>query len=313
MAIVTTSVLAPQVQQAWNERLLSTPTASHIHLIAAERASHPQKSGSVARFTVYYPLPTAMTPLGNGGETPPPVVPDALNIDATVQFHGQYMIINEQVTLQRQDPEMNKFIELLGRSLRQTEDELTRNVLQSTASAIDCVGGFNGDSPTDITSSDIDDAVSALRGQNAEFFTGPIPGENRFATAPVGSAYLGFTHTDLERKLNDVDGFIKVSQYPNPSTPLPSEWGTAGNVRFFTSSIGSITPTSSNLGHDIYNTFISGRQAYGVVKPEGYGSKFMYRAPQDPLEQNATVGWKMGFACCIFNDAAICNLRSTLV
>lgn len=54
------------------------------------------------------------------------------------------MELNEQVTLQRQDPVLNAAAERLGVSLRQTEDELTRDMLLATASQINCVGGSNG-------------------------------------------------------------------------------------------------------------------------------------------------------------------------
>ncbi len=39
---------------------------------------------------------------------------------------------------------LNEATQRLGVSLRQTEDEITRNMLQSTASFINCVAGANG-------------------------------------------------------------------------------------------------------------------------------------------------------------------------
>ena len=44
---------------------------------------------------------------------------------------------------------------VLGVSLRQTEDQLTRDMLAATASFINCTGGVNGDNPTEITRSDV--------------------------------------------------------------------------------------------------------------------------------------------------------------
>lgn len=46
--------------------------------------------------------------------------------------------------MQNQDPALNQAAERLGVSLRQTEDELTRNMLAATAAAINCGGGVNG-------------------------------------------------------------------------------------------------------------------------------------------------------------------------
>lgn len=46
--------------------------------------------------------------------------------------------------MQSQDPVLNEAAARLGVSLRQTEDELTRNMLAATAGFINCVGGVNG-------------------------------------------------------------------------------------------------------------------------------------------------------------------------
>ena len=70
-------------------------------------------------------------------------------------------------TLQNQDPVLNECAARLGVSLRQTEDQLTRDMLASTASFINCTGGVNGDVPTEITRSDVNTVVQALLGNNA--------------------------------------------------------------------------------------------------------------------------------------------------
>jgi len=49
----------------------------------------------------------------------------------------------------------------------QTEDQLTRDMLAATASFINCVGGVNGDIPTEITRSDVDEVVRTLMTNNA--------------------------------------------------------------------------------------------------------------------------------------------------
>ena len=68
----------------------------------------------------------------------------------------------------------------LGVSLRQTEDQLTSDMLSSTAAFINCVGGFNGDVPTEMTRSDIDTAVTTLLSANAYTIMDEITGENKF-------------------------------------------------------------------------------------------------------------------------------------
>lgn len=209
---------------------------------------------------------------------------------------------------------LNEAAQRLGVSLRQTEDELMRNMLQSTASFVNCTGGTNGDSPTEITRSDVDTVVRLLRGNNAYSFLTGVQGEDRFGTAPVRDAYFGLTHTDMIGQLDSVNGFIQKWNYPNQQSTLDSEWGTVANVRYLLASIGSITPNASLLGANVYNIFHAGREAFAAIEQDGYSAQFIYRPPiyDGPLALNASVGYKFAEVPRITNDTWVFNLRATL-
>src|SRR5215475_3304876 len=104
MAITTSSVLPAPVQQSFDYKLLSVPVPNMIHKIPAMKKQMPRNGGRVLRMRRYNPLATALVPLGNSGITPPPQNLTAVDIDATISFYGTYVQINEQVTLQNQDP-----------------------------------------------------------------------------------------------------------------------------------------------------------------------------------------------------------------
>jgi hypothetical protein len=61
-----------------------------------------------------------------------------------MSIYGQYLAVNQVVVLNNQDATLNAFAELLGLSMRMTEDQLTRDMLASTASIYNCTGGVNG-------------------------------------------------------------------------------------------------------------------------------------------------------------------------
>jgi N4-gp56 family major capsid protein len=285
-----------------------------IHNIPAMLKNMPRNGGTTLRMRRYNPLNTATVPLGNSGVTPPPQQLTAVNIDAEIDFYGTYIILNEQVTLQNQDPVLNEAAQRLGVSLRQTEDELTRNMLQSTASSINCTGGTNGDNPTEITRSDVDTVIRTLADNNAYTIADNIEGEDRFGTAPVRDAYFALGNTQLIGDLEQVQGFIAKAQYPSQMSTLRPEWGSVSNLRFLLSSIGSVTQNGSNNGNDVYNIFCVGMEAYAVVEQDGYSSQFIYRPPiyDGPLALNASVGYKFAQVPRITNDAWVINLRSTL-
>ena len=209
---------------------------------------------------------------------------------------------------------LNEAAARLGVSLRQTEDQLTRDMLAGTAAFINCTGGVNGDNPTELTRSDVDVVVRNLLGNNAYTVLDNIEGDDKFGTAPVRDAYFALCHTDLTSDMDSVDGFIQKNQYPSPMNALRSEWGAIGNLRFLVSSIGSKSVGASNLGADVYNIFCVGMEAYACIEQDGYSAQFIYRPPiyDGPLALNASVGYKFAEVPRILNDLWVLNLRATL-
>jgi N4-gp56 family major capsid protein len=315
MPITTTTLLPAPVQQSFSYKLLSVPVPNMIHKIPAMKKRMPRNGGTTLRMRRYNPLPTALVPLGNTGVTPPSTPLTAVDIDARIDFYGQYVQLNEQVTLQNQDPVLNEAAARLGVSLRQTEDELTRNMLAGTAAFINCTAGVNGDNPTEISRPDVDTVVRTLLTNNAYTIMDNIEGEDKLGTAPVRDAYFALCSTQLTGNLDAVTGFTQKNAYPSPMNALPSEWGAIGNLRFLVSSIGSVTPNASNLGANVFNIFCVGMEAYACIEQDGYSAQFIYRPPiyDGPLALNASVGYKFAEVPRITNDLWVINLRATRV
>ena len=314
MPITTTTMLPPQVQAAFDANILSTPTPNLIHSIPAMKKGMPAKSGNTLRMSRYEQLPTAPVPLGNTGVTPPSTPLQRVDIDVQMQIYGQYIVLNEQVELQVQDPVLTAASARLGVSMRMTEDQLVREMLAGTAAVLNCVAGVNGDVPTELTAADISIVIQSLLGNNAKTIASVIPGADKFGTAPIRNSYFTLSHSDMSSDLNNVAGFVNSAEYPSQKNILPSEWGSVQNLRFMLSSEGSITPAGSASGNDVYNNFCVGMEACTIVDQDRMRNHFIYRPPiyDSPLALNASVGWKMGFACRITNDLWVLNMRCTL-
>lgn len=216
--------------------------------------------------------------------------------------------------MQAQDAPLNEAAIRLGVSLRLTEDTLTRDMLAATAGMINCVGGVNGDNPTEITLSDVEAVTTTLLSNNAYTILDNIEGENRFGTAPVRDSYLAFTHTNMTSQLSNVQGFIHKNNYPSQSNNARSEWGSIGNLRFFVTSNGSYTDNASAAGARVYNTFVTGMEAYSYIEQDHMSATFIYRPAiyDGPLALNCTVGYKFGACPRLLNDLWLFNLRATL-
>jgi N4-gp56 family major capsid protein len=315
MTITTTTNLPAPVQQWFDDVLLSRPEPLLIHNKMAMNKRLPYRSGTTVRYRRYNTLARATVPLGPTGITPPPQTLSALDIDATVDWYGTYVIITDQVTIQNQDPVLNETASLLAQSLRETDDELTRNMLEGTAAFINCVNGTNGDSPTELTRADIDAVIFALINNSGRMISDNIEGEDRFGTAPVREAYWTMANSGVLPNLENVDGFINTSQYPAQMNILHAEWGSVGNTRWLYSPIGSITENASVLGNDIFNCFTTAREAFAVVEQDGASAQFIYQglgSGNDPLLQRQTAGYKFAQVPRLLNDSWLINLRTTL-
>ena len=126
------------------------------------------------------------------------------------------------------------------------------------ASFINCVGGANGDNPTELTRSDIDTAIRTLVNANAYTISDMIEGELKFGTAPVRDSFFAMMSAQMISDLEQVNGFIAKAQYPSQLNVLRSEWGSVSNLRFLTSSIGATIPGGSALGATVFPIFCAG-------------------------------------------------------
>lgn len=311
MTITTTTVLPPAVREYYDRLLLMTAYPTLIHTRFAQKRKVPRKMGDTIVFRRYSRLETVPITLDDG-ITPPGAPLSATDIKARVDFYGNYVTITNQVELTVEDRVLNEASRLLAQNLGQTIDEVTRDILASTSSVLLCSNGTNGNTPTEITKSDIDIAVRTLLGQDAEMISSVVTGINAFGTSPIRPSFWGMLDTDILDDLEQVSNFQPTSSYPSQQTVLDAEWGATGNVRWLYTSVGSVSSASPA----VYNNFIVGKEAYAVVNLGSESGEF-YVEPlgsagsADPLHQRGSVGWQHPFVARILNDAFMINLMTT--
>jgi len=311
MAITTTTILPPPIAQSYAYKLLRSRTRALIHGLPLEQKVLQINNGNTLRFRRYFPLVTNTTSLGNSGATPPGQQLNAVDIDARVQWYGTYVTCNEQVVLTSQDPTLNVLAERLGVFMKETDDELIRDVLASTATFQNCVYGTNGDIPTDVTAEDMAKAYQTLRSNDAYPCIMGREGSDKVNTTPTREAYYALCHTDLISDLDAIPTFVEKIKYPNQIGIKHSEHGTLNGFAFHVSSQGSISTTLSVNLAKIYNIFCVGKEAAARVSLEG-NAKFVYTPPLDPLHQNFTAAVKWVQVPKILNDLYLLRVCATL-
>ena len=311
MPLTTTAQVPPEVRTYFDRLLLSLARPYYVYDMFAQKRTIPLNSGDQMIFRRYSTLSANIVPIQDG-VTPPGDALSVTDFSCQIKWYGNFVTITDQVQFTVQDRVLNEATRVLSLQLGLTIDTLIRNMMVSTASAINCSNGVNGNPITEITTPDIKTLVQALRLGNARLMTKPIMGENRFATSPVRPSYWGFMGVNLQQDLEACADFLSVANYPNPMDALEAEWGSTNNVRWLLSTNGY----STNDAIPVWKSPVVGQEAYAVCKLGSKEAEFIVKplgssGVRDPLNQLGSVGYKYPFATRLLNDNWISLLNAT--
>ena len=300
--LTTTTQVDPAVSTFYDRVLLKAAEKGMPHLRFAQHARLDKKSGNTYKWRRYSQLSAATTPLSEGAN---PTGSQLAKTDllATVSWYGDYVHITDVVDMTVEDPVLTVAAEKLGYQMDLTFDTLMRDILSASASATNASGGANGNTPTEITRSDIDAVVLTLLGNDAKMMAPTVQAGSGQGTAPVREAFWGIIHTTLLDDLEDCAGFKPVSEYPRQGDVQDLEWGSVGNTRWLMSTNAKSTSDSPVQ----YHLPIIGKEAYGDVELSAATAKNIVKGfgsggTSDPLNRKATSGWKAVWVARILND-----------
>ena len=307
MSTTTLSNLPPPVQQHFNKVLLSPKQPYLIYTLPAMEDMLPQHSGNIQRRRRYDVIPPSIVPLGPSGIAPDPVNVSVTDIDATLEFYGQYVRVTEQVTLINEDAVLNQYTLRLGQSMRESQDILARDAMLAGASVYNMKFGTNGQIPTNMTPNDWRNVSRILLGNSAKTIMTSVDAVMKIGTGPVRNSYMALGHTDLSVEFENLVGFRLASEYPDQSKVLPSEYGSFSYFRYFLAAdpIGAVLPQASSTGQNVYPVMCLGQEAFSITSLEGYNAQIIYRDPliASTLGLYSELGYKFVDAPRILYDA----------
>ena len=310
MAVTTTSQVDPGIQIYYDRVLLKRALPFLHYNKFGQLKSISKKSGDTIKFRRYNSLTVNPTPVAEG-VTPSLQQLNKTDILAQVSWYMNGVAITDVIDLTVEDPVLTEATEILGENMGQVIDMVTRDILCATASYTNASGGSNGQTPTEMTRSDIDAVVKTLVWNNAKPITEVQKASTGIGTAPIRAAYMSIIHTDLIDDLEKVSGFKSVAEYPK-GDGMEGEWGAVGNVRFLVSSVAHKSADATPK----YYCLVIGKDAYGITDIKGGTAKtiihgFGSGGVADPFNRLATAAWKTQYVARILNDNFIQNLRVT--
>ena len=296
--VTTTAQVDPAVG-IWYERTLLQPaTQEYIYAEFGEKFSIGRKAGNTIKMRRYARYAAALTPITEG-ITPNGHKQSKVDILAQVSQYGDFAIVTDVVDLTVEDANITIEVDRQNDQMQNTIDQLTRNAIVNSASSTTCSNGVP--TGTLLNKTDIDSVRQTLRNADADYMTELVRAGTGQGTSPIRPSFIGFADTDLEDDLETVSGFKHSANYSGQQNIHAAEWGATGNVRWLTSTQGFVS--SGN-----YSNPIIGKQAFGIIDINGGNAKAIIKGfgdGDDPLNQRATVGWKMWQVARILNDAFI--------
>lgn len=273
---------------------------------------------------------------GNGRNSVTPTITD---VTVAIAKYGNAINLTEEIDLFNVNSNSAALMDTLGANAGESLNTLMRNIFDG-ATTVRRYGNGSAGTPAGSYSSvaeainlnDIRNVVNTLNRNSAMRFTPAAFGSANIGTLPIRQSYYGICHVDVEDDIRALTGFIPVEQYGGYTETEPGEFGAVGGVRWCSTEIAPIISDgstesavstgyrgSSSILHDVYSTFIYGREAIGSVGLGEMHAKEIYmmydRVPTveiiyhkpgssgiaDMFNENGSLAWKAWFAGKILN------------
>jgi hypothetical protein len=255
----------PITTSLWTEYIL-TPTPQSISQAQIMRASIGPAEGNTKRFVQIPLLPLFPNSIPNNSSGPAPIAPSYYNRDVQLSLYSQCTILDVTSVITSQIEWIQKTLQSQEVSTVRTEDYIVSTTLAATASTLYCSGGTNGDSPTNMSSIDANNATAALLNVNAPLTTANLEGTQRYGTTPQPAGFTMLTSAAASGTFLNDTNFKLVADYSHQEAALPGELGAYGTLRILVSTDWPIyTNGLSLLGNPIIQGSVTSVQAYVIV------------------------------------------------
>lgn len=287
--------LSPEMKTYYSRYLIANAKPELYHDQFGQKHPIPKNGGKTIEFRRYTAFPKATTPLTEG-VTPSGRKLNVTKIESTVKQYGDYVELSDMLLLTAIDNNMVQATELLGTQAGRTSDTITREII-CAGTNVQYAGGvssrMNLAATNKLSVEEIRKSVRTLRSFNAKPFE--------------GGYYVGIISPDLEYDLMKDEEWVEASKYGKPEQLFKGEIGRIAGVRFVSTTEAKVWKKATsneesdptlNTVTDVHCALIIARDAYGVTGLEGMGLQHITKqlgsaGTADPLNQRATVGWKL--------------------
>ena len=287
----------------WVKTMLSRTEPVLVHSRYTNKEFVPANGGMNVTWRRMSTIAASTTALIEG-TFPAETIPTVVNITATVNQYGQWFRSTDITKSQAFDDIKAEGTKVLGETMANSADRLTRNVMNAGSTVqYASTGGSRGGiaSGMRLNAAELREAIATLKGNNAPKFD--------------DNTYKGVIHPDTEQDLFNDSNIVNAFQYAaNRGGSNPLATGVLGNylgVDFVTTTNSEVVATGLSLGNgatEVYLTILFGKDYAGEVGLSAMTSQIIYHEPgssgalNDPLSQVWSLGYKFAHAAARLDE-----------
>ena len=279
-AATTTNVLSATMKTYYDTELLENARSELIFAQFGKKQPLPANKGRTVEWRKWNTLP-------NAGVLQEGVIPTGeklgmTTLNASLEQYGMYVAITDILDLHAIDNVLLGATEELGASAGETKDALIRNVLMTGANVMfggmaESVDSIPEGSDGYLTADMVNVAATILKKNKAP---------------KINGKYVAIIHPSAAYDLRSCDEWIEAHKYAATTEIFNGEIGELHGVRFVET---TNAPVYDYGGNAVYSTFFMGKDAYGIIDPEGGSMEMIVKDKSEvggPLEQYSTAGYK---------------------
>lgn len=300
------TAMSPTMKTYYDTELLENSRPQLIFSQLGKRQPLPPRHGKTVEWRKFNTFDKALTPLQEA------VIPTGKQFGMTsatveVQQFGDYTSISDRLDLHAVDPVILGATEEMGAAAGATADTLVRNVLLTGTNVMYAPNGSTAvttraslTAACKLTPDLVHKAVTWLKKCKAPKFD--------------GKWYVAVIHPSVAYDLTSSAEWVEAHKYAATTEIFNGEIGQLRGCRFIeTTEAPVFSNGAASNPVKAYATFFFGKNAFGVVDPQGMGLELIVKDKETvggPLNQFSTVGYKFEAATKILYQERMIRVES---
>ena len=306
--------LSSTMKTYYDTELLENARPNLIHAQFARKQPLPKGRGKSVEWRKWNTLADA--PALQEGVIPTGQKFGQSSMTSAIVQHGTYVTVSDQLELHAIDNVILGATEELGASAGTTQDKLVRDTLAAGKNVQYCdkvseAGAHTKvesraamDKTSRLTPTEVNKAVTTLKKQKAP---------------KIDGKYVAIIHPSVTFDIRENKDWIEAHKYADVRPLFDGEIGELHGVRFVETTeakvwCDSTCPTKTGGNLCVYSTLFLGKDAFGMIDPEGGGLEMIIKSKEQaggPLNQFSTIGYKFSTATKILYPERMVRVEST--